>query len=349
MEICIAIALFSITLPTSIMIMNTLKTQMLRARNQRVLIYKNVESIENSKANLYQNFDYYLPEIQESSPCMRKITFDSFSQYLSSEVQARRLGGDCDTGEDIENINQALASSTVKISNTNDVDEIKDFAFTVADLPDHLSVFDTRNRGLPGLMATTSLPGVSGSYPNALSVFYYDSKIYVGTHRTAGREFHIYNATNPNNILWLGSLELNHNINAISVRNNFAFLATSGNSKHLIILDISNPNNIFLKSSLALTGSEDAISIYQTGNNIFLGRKSGHLNPNIFLISVINPDFPIVSTSTIVSGNVIALRAVGKDLFAIASSTTEKKLYRLNRENLEILESIIIPNHHERF
>lgn len=143
------------------------------------------------------------------------------------------------------------------------------------------AIVDVRNPASPFLLASTTLPGVSGSRPQGWSVYYYDSKIYIGTRRTAGNEFHIYDVSNPANPVWLGSREMNHNINAIVVRDGIAYLATSGNTKDVIVLDVHNPTNIVEKASLDLPGSEDGKSLYLLGNVLYLGRfkslnNSGH-------------------------------------------------------------------------
>lgn len=137
-----------------------------------------------------------------------------------------------------------------------------------------LAIFEVNNPSL-SLVATSSLPGVAGARPGAVSIFYFDSKVYVGTKRTAGREFHIFNVSSPDQPEWLGSLEINHNVNDIQVKDGFAFLATSGNVRDMIVLDVREPSNITQVETIDLPGNEDGRAVYVSGNNIYLGRHKG--------------------------------------------------------------------------
>lgn len=123
--------------------------------------------------------------------------------------------------------------------------------------------------------ATSSLPGVAGARPGAVSIFYFDSRVYVGTKRTAGREFHIFDVSETTQPNWLGSREINHNVNDIQVKDGFAFLATSGNVRDMIVLDIRDPSNVVQIETIDLPGNEDGRTVYVAGNKIYLGRHKG--------------------------------------------------------------------------
>ncbi len=125
------------------------------------------------------------------------------------------------------------------------------------------------------LVATSTLPGVSGVRPEAVSIFYADSKIYIGTKRTAGHEFHIFDVSNPQWPEWLGSREMNHNINDIVVSDGYAFLATSGNVRDLIVLDVRDPQRVSEALTVDLPGTEDGRSVQISANVVFLGRYKG--------------------------------------------------------------------------
>lgn len=120
------------------------------------------------------------------------------------------------------------------------------------------------------ITATSTLPNVAGQRPEAVSLATYDSRVYVGTKRTAGHEFHVYDADQSPS--WLGSMEMNHNVNDIEVKGDFAFLATSGNIRDMIVLDITNPSRITQVTTVDLLGNEDGKTLYVAGDLIFLGR-----------------------------------------------------------------------------
>lgn len=155
----------------------------------------------------------------------------------------------------------------------NKIDAADHHAFAaVHSSSSQLAIFDTNSAASPALIATSSLPGVAGARPEAVSIFYFDSRVYIGTKRTAGHEFHIFDVSNPAAPRWLGSREINHNINDIAVKDGLAFLATSGNIRDLIVLDVRDPGNITQLIALDLPGNEDGRSVFVSGNFIFLGR-----------------------------------------------------------------------------
>ena len=147
----------------------------------------------------------------------------------------------------------------------------------------------------PSLIATSTLPGVAGSRPEGWSIFYYDNRIYIGTRRTAGHEFHIFDVSDPHEPVWLGSREINHNINSIVVQSGLAFLATSGNARDLIVLDVLNPQAIFPVAEMDLPGNEDGRSLALLGKTLYLGRFKSPA-------SSIHPDFYIIDISKIFDG-----------------------------------------------
>lgn len=198
-----------------------------------------------------------------------------------------------------------------------------------------LAIIDVQAPAAPFLVASTTLPSVAGSRPQGWSVYYYDSKIYIGTKRTAGHEFHIYDVSNPHNPIWLGSKEINHNINSIIVRGGIAYLATSGNTKDLIVLDVNNPANILEKTFVDLPGNEDGKSLYLIGNTLYLGRfkslnNSGHHDFYVLDIS----DVPyggeiLILGSYDVNADVNTIRVVGPFAF-LGTSDSNHELSILN-------------------
>lgn len=173
-----------------------------------------------------------------------------------------------------------------------------------------IAIFNSSNLSL---IATSTLPSVAGVRPEGWSIFYYDKRLYVGTKRTAGREFHVFNVENPSNPRWLGSLEINHNINNIVVRDNLAFLATSGNEKDLIILDVTDPQNMAQILRFDLPGNEDSRFLKLLGDRLYVGRLKS---------TVGNPEFYILDVGMLYEGvnevSIIGAFAVHADVNAIA-------------------------------
>lgn len=194
----------------------------------------------------------------------------------------------------------------------NSIDGAEGFVYGVRkDTTQQFVVIDARQATTNGLslIASSTLPGVAGAHPEGFSIFYYDSRVYVGTKRTAGHEFHIFDVSDPYNPAWLGSREVNHNINDIVVRREgqqtLAFLATSGNTKDLVVLDVSQPSALVEINSLDLPGGEDGRSLALMGHTLFLGRFKSTIN---------NPDFYAISLDT---NSVVGSYTVGADVNSI--------------------------------
>lgn len=217
-----------------------------------------------------------------SVPSTLNITgLDVFDHYAFASAIS-------DTPEEIDliitNLNEfpVFTSSISSLSGINSLDVTNNYVFAAHNsTSSQLVLIDIQNKNSPQIIASSTLPGVAGTRPEGWSIYYFDSKVYLGTKRTAGHEFHIFDVSNPAEPTWLGSREVNHNINGIVVRDGFAYLATSGNSRDLIVLDVHDPANITQKSTLDLKGNEDGKSLYLIGNKLYLGRfkslnNSGH-------------------------------------------------------------------------
>lgn len=188
----------------------------------------------------------------------------------------------------------------------------------------------------PSLIASAerTLPGVAGASPQGRSIYYYSSYVYMGTHRTAGKEFHIYDVADPSNPQWKGSIELNHNVNNIIVRDQLvggtkkriAYLATSGNTKDIFVLDVSNPASPAVLTSIDVGGNEDAEVIWVLGNYLYLGKDKGS-GDDLFILDVSNPTSPSIKSSIDIqmkTGAAIrGLRVVGGLAFVGTTDSTQ--------------------------
>lgn len=191
-----------------------------------------------------------------------------------------------------------------------------------------LEVIDISNLDNPSVIASASLPGASGSCPNTCpggrSIYWYKNRVYMGTHRmtAAGApEFNIFDVSNPANPQFLGSKGgaflgdvTDHNINDIVVREQtiggiartYAYLATSGDSKEFIILNVTNPlaipdpaGTLSAGSTLNLGNASandlDATSLFIIGSKAYIGREraTGN-NKDFYVVDISNPGAPTV-------------------------------------------------------
>jgi hypothetical protein len=184
-------------------------------------------------------------------------------------------------------------------------------------------IIDIHNQKHPSFQGSYTLPGVAGSFPGAISIFYSDKRVYVGTHRTAGHELHVYDVSSLPAI-WLGSLELNHNLNAIAVKDRFVYLATSGNTKDMIVVDARIPASMKLLSTVDITGSEDAQTIFINGTTAYIGRKKSNINgnPDFIAVSVEEPATPKILYQEQSKNSIAGIRVINNFVFSLAKNVT---------------------------
>ncbi len=170
----------------------------------------------------------------------------------------------------------------------NAIDVAGNYAYVGNDSDDsQLQIIDVSNKSNPVWLTSFTLPAVSGSGAVGNAVFYYNSKVYVGTKRATGPEFHIIDVSNPANPQELGSYEVNADVNGIFVQDGAAYLATSDDSRELFVLNVNIPSNITQLGSFDAPASDDAKSVYLSGATLYLGRVSG--SNDFMILDVSNP------------------------------------------------------------
>ncbi|MDP3697534.1 MAG: hypothetical protein Q8R55_05985 [Candidatus Taylorbacteria bacterium] len=247
-----------------------------------------------------------------------------------------------------------VSALETEVVGLNDADVAGDYVFALTagsfgTQPSELQIIDISTITAPSLVATKSL-GISGAdssnNPNADAIYYYDGKIYIGTHRTGGAEFKIYSATAPFNLI--DSLEITHNVNEIIVRGDYAYLATSDNSGELMVVDI-NSSSVDYMIHPDITGMRfnapglyDGSAIDFLGNKIYLGReRASHANdstnPNFYILNVTNPSAIIALGSKRITRNpsqvldVLAINVVSKFAFlGTSDSNAEFQAFRID-------------------
>ncbi len=252
----------------------------------------------------------------------------------------------------------------------NALDAIRDtatgkyYVFVAMDtVTDQLKVIDVTDISNPRLVASRTLPNMTTGIPR--SIFYYDKKIYIGTQYVGcvgctserNNEFHIYDISNPNSPSWIGSRNINNNINAIAVRGKYAYLATSGDDRELIILDISNSASVrqigvFNAADVPSGSGEDATSLYLLGNKLFLGRERAPLSrPDFYILDISNPEIPTVLSSINLglksNTAIVEIKVIGKFIF-LALSDPSVGFRVLDISNLPTINTISTFNSYQQ-
>lgn len=282
---------------------------------------------------------------------------DDFYIFNTTDIDNPTLHGHLDISDGLE-----------------DIDVAGDFAYIANDEnkgTNQLAVINISNIDTPSSPIFTSLPGVTGTCPHTCpggrTIYYYKNRVYMGTHRlvaSGAAEFHIFDVSNPNTPIPLGSKggtalgdPVDHNINDIIVRDQnvrgvirtFAYLVTSDDLGELIILDVTDPTNIPDPSNSPNTGSIlnlpgvntageelDGISLYVIGNRAYIGRKRAKdpSNKDFFVVDISNPDDPQILGSINLglnsSGSIIIGIRVTSNLALVATTDPNKPFVVLN-------------------
>lgn len=311
-EVLIALALFSLMIISTVMLSMSNQSLVISLENSRISLYKAKSDLEDNVSSLkVKNINPCRKIISDATSTLELLVTSSLmSDYLGKDCdsvfpnpesllnKSKNITSTIlSNATSIDTLNNAIyiGSSISTSSNNffvvnaesgniisqlalnqsiNTLDAADKYVYiAAAGTSTQFKIVDVTNSGSPQEIASSTLKNVTGSFPAATSIFYYNKKVYVGTHRTAGNEFHIYDVQNPHSPIWLGSIELNHNINMISVRDSYAYLATSGNIKDVIILNISNPSSIKQEATFDIPGTEDSQCLYLLGQKLYVGRN----------------------------------------------------------------------------
>ncbi len=176
---------------------------------------------------------------------------------------------------------------------------------------DEFMVIDVSTPSAPSVVASIDL-GIVPNCPTfcpggAQAIYYFDGRVYVGTHRIGGEEFYVFSVSaphSPTSPQLLGKKEINHNVSDIVVRGNYAYLATSADTEEVIVLDVSNPTVSIpqvgafeAKDTDGTLSDQNATTLFLIGNKLYLGRdkvnKNADTQRDFYVIDVSNPALPV--------------------------------------------------------
>lgn len=191
----------------------------------------------------------------------------------------------------------------------NDVDASAGYAYVANnDIAAQLQVIDVSDINNPQLITSFQLPGVIDPNGVGKTIFYYDSKVFIGTpNLELSPEFYAIDVSNPSSPTLLGSKEIGGDVNSIYVANNTAYISTSLDTEELKILDIENPSSIAEIGSYNGDGTNDGNATYVVDNDLFLGRLLG--GDEFKILDIENPgaieEIGELSVSTDINGIVV--------------------------------------------
>ncbi|OGD97228.1 hypothetical protein A3F02_03015 [Candidatus Curtissbacteria bacterium RIFCSPHIGHO2_12_FULL_38_9b] len=171
---------------------------------------------------------------------------------------------------------------------------------------------------------------------DANDIFVSNNKAYIVTVSNSGPDFFIYDVSTPSDPTFLGSLDLGATGYAIVVSGNYAYAATSHDSRELTVINISNPSNPSLAGLHFNTPNtkSDGRGIAVSGTVAFLVTDNNTTNPGYELYSI-NISNPLAPTQ--LGG--INLSSSTRDIFTLGNFA-----YIASTSNIEELQVIDISN-----
>ncbi len=204
---------------------------------------------------------------------------------------------------------------------------------------EQFKVVDISTPSAPALVASASLPGLTKGLGQ--SIFYYNTKIYIGTQYLAcvscssekNNELHIFDVSNPAYPLWQGSFKANTNVNAIALSGNTAYLATSADDRELVALGVTNPSHIlqtgiFNATDTAGGTGEDGTALFVLGHTLFLAReRAPSTRPDFYVLDISTSSTPVFlgSLNLALATNTVVKDVVIFEKYSFVATTDPKK------------------------
>ncbi|MDZ7744163.1 MAG: PA14 domain-containing protein [Candidatus Saccharibacteria bacterium] len=155
-------------------------------------------------------------------------------------------------------------------------------------------------------------------------------RIYLST----GATLYIFSVQNPTNPSLLGSYGAGSQINGIHVDGDHTYLATSGNTTELQIVDVSNPNSPSLTTNLNLGGTTDATNIHVVDGYAYVSQSPSTAGGacELCIVDISDPVSPSISGGYDTGSNINSLYYYEEHVY-VAIDNTAAELAVLNVSN----------------
>lgn len=191
------------------------------------------------------------------------------------------------------------------------------------------------------LLPTSSPPYVWGNMTSAnqaigKSIFISQEYVYLGLSKTAhGPEFNIIDVHDPLHPVWLGGYTVGSTVTAITIKNNYAYLATDDSSQDIVILDVHDPNNptrVGVFDAPDVSGWSNARSLALLGSRLFLGLTYATSSPELYELDLGSPTTPVTIATLNVGSSVVDSSLYNQQLFFVTS--TQQQLQTVDISHL---------------
>lgn len=170
------------------------------------------------------------------------------------------------------------------------------------------------------IVNTLDLPRGADALASAIS----GATLFIGRFSSGDPELYEINISSPESPLSASnSLDINGSVNAITIYNGYASLATTDTSGELVVVRLSDFTQV---NSLDLPGGAATTDIANFASDLYITRISSG-DPEAYRIDVSNPEGPLaVSASAQISGNANGVTVQGDGRVYLATSDSSRHL-----------------------
>lgn len=174
-----------------------------------------------------------------------------------------------------------------------------------------LTVIDISTPSTPTLAATFNLTAANSGSANSDGLAVAIGKpgyVYLTRSTSGGKEFYVFNISTPTSPTLVGSVDLNGDINEMSVGGNYAYGASSDNTQEFQVIDVTTVSVPALATSLDLNEGDTAangFSITLNTTTVYLGRDGSTGSPEFYIIDVTTPTSPTITSTLDIGTHII--------------------------------------------
>lgn len=164
-----------------------------------------------------------------------------------------------------------------------------------------------------------------------------NNRLYVIRSNSSNPELSVFSTSAAPSLVSLGDYNTTDTLNEISVQGNYAFVASTNNSREIQILNVTNPASISLSGTLNLSGTTDGVrSRAFGGNRLIITRSDG----STLLYNSTNP-LSISLISTYSAGGAVNDLSLGNSnqyiFMATSNSAREFQVVNITTEASPVL------------
>jgi len=301
LEALIALAIFVVTITTVATVYFGSQSAVVDARLNNQALYLAREDLEEARATARDDFDSLVSSETTSGLYTREIIVEDLSAY-NKRVTSR-------VSWEIDPLRPQEVALVTHITDWKSVVPIAG-SCNLGPL--------SGNWAAPQVLGSGDLGAGNQGTDVVVSLPY----AYVsGTASASAKpDIFVFDVSNPASPSLVASRDIgSRGINALSLKDNYLYAASSNDNKELIIFDISSPTNIAEVGSINLTGSAGGLSVSAFSNVAAIGRRENE-GTELYFIDVTNHALPVLITSFEVGEDVNDLNATETRLYVASEA-----------------------------